>query len=218
MTGQIDLYWSFRSPYCYLLGCQIEERLARFDVSVRVRPVYPAAVRSPDFFARVDPLWFRYFALDVRRSAEMLGVPIRWPVPDPVDVEPGSQRPTADQSRIRRLTALGVAADDAGRGLAFVRNVGDTLWRGEIDGWDTGDHIAHAAARAGLKLGELERHIARDPGRFELRISENEAAQREAGHWGVPLMVFNGEPFFGQDRLDALCWRLGRRDGAGQRA
>jgi 2-hydroxychromene-2-carboxylate isomerase len=24
----------------------------------------------------------------------------------------------------------------------------------------------------------------------------------------VPLMVFNGEPFFGQDRIDALLWRM----------
>jgi len=27
-------------------------------------------------------------------------------------------------------------------------------------------------------------------------------------HWGVPLMVFEGEAFFGQDRLDVLEWRL----------
>jgi len=25
---------------------------------------------------------------------------------------------------------------------------------------------------------------------------------------GVPLMAFNGEPFFGQDRFDQLRWRL----------
>lgn len=23
MTARIDLYWSFRSPYCYLLGVQL---------------------------------------------------------------------------------------------------------------------------------------------------------------------------------------------------
>jgi len=30
----------------------------------------------------------------------------------------------------------------------------------------------------------------------------------EAGHWGVPTRVFEGEPFFGEDRLDVLLWRL----------
>ena len=41
-------------------------------------------------------------------------------------------------------------------------------------------------------------------------ITENEAAQKRAGHWGVPLMVFNDEPFFGQDRFDLLRWRMQR--------
>lgn len=212
MTAQIDLYWSFRSPYCYLLGCQIDQALAGSDACVRLRPVYPAAVRNGAFFERVDSLWFPYFALDARRSAEIIGVPIRWPVPDPVSVEPGSQRPTADQTRIKRLTALGVAAERAGAGLGFAQAVGDLLWRGEVDDWDQGDHLASAAARAGLDLVMLDRAIANDPADFEAAIAANEADQREAGHWGVPLMVLDGEPFFGQDRLAALRWRLDRRD------
>jgi hypothetical protein len=32
--------------------------------------------------------------------------------------------------------------------------------------------------------------------------------QQSAGHWGVPLMVFEGEPFFGQDRFETLKWRM----------
>ena len=39
-------------------------------------------------------------------------------------------------------------------------------------------------------------------------IEANHAALEEAGHWGVPTMVFEGEPFFGQDRIDTLRWRL----------
>jgi len=29
-----------------------------------------------------------------------------------------------------------------------------------------------------------------------------------AGHWGVPLMVYRDEPFYGQDRFDQLLWRI----------
>jgi len=43
---------------------------------------------------------------------------------------------------------------------------------------------------------------------YEAIIAANEAAQNAAGHWGVPLMVFEGEPFFGQDRLNHLMWRM----------
>jgi len=31
---------------------------------------------------------------------------------------------------------------------------------GKVDGWDTGDHLAKAAQRAGLSHDELERSIA----------------------------------------------------------
>lgn len=214
MTEVIDLYWSFRSPYCYLAGLQIDKALEHFDVKVRLRPVYPAAVRATAFFERVDPLWFKYFALDVKRCAEELGAPIRWPSPDPVAVLPGGQKPAPDQTRIRRLTALGVAAEEEGRGLPFAQKVGEVLWRGEIEDWTAGDHLARASAAAGLDLAALERRIALEPERYEAMIQTNEAAQREAGHWGVPLMVLRGEPFFGQDRLRSLGWRLERLGAA----
>ena len=29
-----------------------------------------------------------------------------------------------------------------------------------------------------------------------------------AGHWGVPTFVINGEPFFGQDRIETICWHM----------
>jgi len=39
-------------------------------------------------------------------------------------------------------------------------------------------------------------------------VEANHAALDAAGHWGVPTMVLRGEPFFGQDRIDTLRWRL----------
>ena len=44
--------------------------------------------------------------------------------------------------------------------------------------------------------------------RFDAEIAQNEADQKNAGHWGVPLFVFNDEPFFGQDRLEHVIWRM----------
>ena len=32
--------------------------------------------------------------------------------------------------------------------------------------------------------------------------------RKEKGGRGVPTLVFENEPFFGQDRLDLLLWRL----------
>ncbi|HXI86491.1 MAG TPA: DsbA family protein, partial [Parvularculaceae bacterium] len=70
--------------------------------------------------------------------------------------------------------------------------------------------VAEAAREAGLELSKLEYWIGRNAARIAERIAENEAEQLKY-HWGVPLMVLDGEPFFGQDRIDALRWRLDQR-------
>ena len=45
---------------------------------------------------------------------------------------------------------------------------------------------------------------------FMSDVTANQAALEEAGHWRVPTMVINGEPFFGQDRIETLRWRLNK--------
>jgi len=46
MNLEIDLYWSFRSPYSYLATKRLVELATRYDLDVRVRPVLPIAVRD----------------------------------------------------------------------------------------------------------------------------------------------------------------------------
>ena len=121
----------------------------------------------------------------------------------------GTGEVAKNQPYIHRLTRLGVAAADAGKGLPFLAAVSDVIFGGVRD-WHLSDHLARAADRAGLDLAKLDSEIDRDPDRYEAVIAENESAQKRAGHWGVPLMVFNGEPFFGQDRFDLLRWRMQR--------
>lgn len=74
--------------------------------------------------------------------------------------------------------------------------------------WHEGDHLAKAAQAAGFDLAKLDAQIEADPTGFDSEIEANQKAQREAGHWGVPLMVFENEPFFGQDRLEHALWRM----------
>ncbi|MFO0438172.1 MAG: 2-hydroxychromene-2-carboxylate isomerase, partial [Phenylobacterium sp.] len=67
MTLEYDLYWSFRSPYSYLITPRLLALETEYDVHCRVRPVYPLAVRTPVFFEGRDPLWFSYLMMDTRR-------------------------------------------------------------------------------------------------------------------------------------------------------
>jgi 2-hydroxychromene-2-carboxylate isomerase len=182
-----------------------------YDLTVNVRPVYPLAVRTATFFDNVHPLWISYLMRDTYRLSQMLGLPYRWPRPDPVKVDPATRHALPNQPYIHRLTRLGCTAAEAGHGLAFLDEVSRVIWSGEIDNWNEGDHLAKAAARAGLDLAALDAKITNDPDKYEAIIQENQKAHEASGHWGVPTMAFEGEPFFGQDRLDALLWRLKQR-------
>jgi 2-hydroxychromene-2-carboxylate isomerase len=79
MSLSVDLFWSFRSPYSYLALPKTLKLVAEYDVIVKLRPVYPLAVRVPGFFKRADPRFARYVVLDSRRVAESAGIPFRFP-------------------------------------------------------------------------------------------------------------------------------------------
>lgn len=202
-----DLYWSFRSPYSYLACPRLLELVREHDVVCNVRPVYPLAVRTPEFFDQRDPLWFSYFALDIGREAAFLGMPLRWPRPDPVQRDDAGRYPK-EQLWIHRLTHLGVAAAERGRGLEFLTEASSVIWSGQVDNWHEGDHLAGAAERAGLDAEEIFAAVDAQPARHAAVVEASQRDQRAAGHWGVPLMVFDGAPFFGQDRIDRMIWRM----------
>ena len=68
--------------------------------------------------------------------------------------------------------------------------------------------MAGAATRAGLNLDELDVEAIKDADVLDAEIAANQAALEAAGHWGVPTLVFDGEPFFGQDRIEMAVWRM----------
>ena len=210
MPLTFDLFWSFRSPYSYLATGRLVRLAAEYDVTIKLRPVLPIAVRLPNFFKNVNPLWPPYLLRDTMRIAEYHGIDYSWPRPDPIVQDFATREVAAEQPYIHRLTRLGVAAEERGRGMPFIDEVSQIIWNGTIAGWNEGSHLADATARAGLNLAELDAAIA-DPAHFDTLIADNQRDLEAAGHWGVPTMVFEGEPFFGQDRIELLMWRMQQR-------
>ncbi len=209
-TLQIDVFWSFRSPWSYLATGRLRQWQDQYQLQVNFKPVYPIAVRTPEFFHSVNPQWFSYFATDIFRVAEFLEIPFVWPNPDPINqyVDDAGLRQTAnEQPHIERLTRLGVLAAELGQGIEFASEISSLIWGGTVD-WHEGEFLAEATARAGINLEEMDARLRAEGGRLEAVIEQNQVAHAAAGHWGVPTCVFNGEPFFGQDRLDVLLWRL----------
>ena len=202
-----ELYFSFRSPYSYLAVGRYRQLAEDFAVDIALRPVYPLAIRQPDFFERNHPNWLRYTMLDMMRVAQFEGIPFGPPRPDPIAQDFATRRIADEQPYIRRITRLGQAAARRGKSLAFAHEAAQLIWGGAA-GWHEGDHLAGAAARAGLGLPDLDAEVAAEPETLDAEIAANQQALEEAGHWGVPTLVFEGEPFFGQDRIAMARWRM----------
>jgi 2-hydroxychromene-2-carboxylate isomerase len=217
MTLTFDFYFSFRSPYSYLSTPHVEQLVTRYDIAPRMRFVLPIAVRIPGFFKTVNPLWPPYVMRDTVRIAQMHDIPYRWPRPDPIVMDHTAGEVAADQPYIYRVARLGVAAERAGKGFAFARRASHAIWSGEVDNWHEGEHLTRALQAAGPDAPAIERAVEQDPASFDAEIARNEQDQKHAGHWGVPLFVFADEPFFGQDRLDHLIWRM-RQHGLKERS
>ncbi|MCZ6641794.1 MAG: 2-hydroxychromene-2-carboxylate isomerase [Gammaproteobacteria bacterium] len=214
----IDVYWSFRSPWSYLATPRLLAWKQKYELAVNFKPVYPIAIRTPEFFSNVPPMWFPYFMRDLVRVAEFLELPLTWPNPDPVVNErgpDGRQSFPKEQPYIHRLTRLGVLAEERGSGIEFANHVSSLIWSGTAD-WHEGEHLANAAATAGLDLAALDAQAETEAERLTDVIEQNQVDHEAAGHWGVPTCAFNGEPFFGQDRLDVLLWRL-QKEGLQER-
>jgi 2-hydroxychromene-2-carboxylate isomerase len=204
----VDLYWSFRSPYSYLATPGAVALEQKYDVDIRLRPVLPLAVRDPGFFSPANAKRGRYIQLDWPRRAEMLGMRGSWPSPDPIVQDLETFEISPEQPHIFRLTHLGIEAERRGAGLRFAKEVSHVIFGGAKE-WHVGNHLAEASGRAGLNLAEMEEAIA-SPSTHADEVIANQEALEAAGHWGVPTFVYNGEPFFGEDRIDTLAWRLER--------
>jgi len=194
----IDFYLDFPSSYSYIAAQRIDA-LAR----AQGRQVTWRVISLPHVFkALAYPLpmtqaakW-RYAMLDWHRSCELAGLPHVEPEVIPLD------------AKLARIVFWSLAADDAARSHDFARAVISRYW-GEGHEVRTIEQLARACGPIGLRTAELEARAA-DPAARERLVAETSHAI-EAGVFGAPFFVADGEPFWGADRLDQLARRLAAR-------
>lgn len=204
---RVEIWYSLQSDYCYFLLDRLL-KLSSVGVDVVVRPVLGIVLRMPEATRNRGAMEQQYFETDTRRTAAYLGLPYSYPEPSPIQFEHGSVWiASKEQPRIERLYRLFVGANRRGHGLAFLDVVGRGLWNGTQSGWDSGSFLPDAMGKIGLDhemvMVQTEWSSAQE------ELNANHEAMLEIGHWGMPLMAYKGEPFYGQDRFDQLIWRLG---------
>ena len=196
----VDYYLAPQSPWAYLgharfaalasaAGAQV--RLRPFDLGGKVFPVsggLPLGQRAPQRQA--------YRLVELRRFAEHLGLPL--------NLHP-KFFPVATDDAARLIIAVD-QHDGTAAAMALAGAVLRAVWVDERNIADAADLAALLAAQQLPSQRLAESKAAEVQTRYE---SESRRAV-DAGVFGAPSYVVEGEIFWGQDRLDFLARRLAR--------
>jgi 2-hydroxychromene-2-carboxylate isomerase len=194
MSGVIDFYFDFISPFSYLAHCRLPDLAARHGHAIAYHVVNLAVLKleggNTGPTTREMPLKYRYSGADMQRWAARYGVVIK---------RPSSHDPD-------RLNKGAFLAADRGVMSDYVTNV----WRRV---WGEGGDMAGEAILRGVAEGigwDAEEYLAFTVGdEAEARYESATRAAHEAGVFGVPTMMIGAEIWWGNDRLDFVEEFLG---------
>ena len=192
MSGPIEFYFDFLSPYGYLAATKIEALGAKYGRQVIWRPfllgvtVLKVMGLKP---VMETPLKADYVIKDLERSANLLDVPLNLSTNGP--------------SNSRAAARAYYWVQDRDEGLAKKLAL-ELLTRQWVRGEDISEVevIAEEAAGFGINREELLSALRSDDLKERLGDEVNRAIER--GVFGSPTFCVDGEIFWGVDRLQML--------------
>jgi 2-hydroxychromene-2-carboxylate isomerase len=197
MTHHVDYYFTPVSPWAFLGHARFMQLLRDSGATVSVRPVdfgtiFPASGGLP--LAKRAPQRQAYRLVELKRFADALQVPLNpQPAFFPVPADPAALLIVAASLREGEDTALELAG-----------RFGTAVW---VEQRDIGDEATRRAivAEAGLP-DDLHARAAAPAIASHYATCTQQAL--DAGVFGAPSYVVDGEMFWGQDRLDFVARRL----------
>ena len=206
---KIDLYFSYRSPYSYLILPRMLKLKEEYDIEINFKVVYPIAIRMPEWFEGKNIFTYFFFKMiDMRRQAKKLGVPFTTKLkPDPIRQNIMTGKISSHQPYIFDICHLGQMAQMKGVGMEFAFEVSSLIFGG-VENWNTDENLSEAAKKVGLDLNQLKESVRVHEEEIIGQIKQNQVEQLNAGHHGVPLTVIGDKYFFGQDQFDKIMETL----------
>ena len=92
---------------------------------------------------------------------------------------------------------MGQLMCNRGKGIEFAHELSKLIWN--IKNWNNDDLLEPLFAEFGEDLVEVRESIKSNEKSLIEEIEMNQLDQKEAGHHGVPLNVYKGKYYFGQD-------------------
>ena len=206
---KIDLYFSYRSPYSYLILPRMLKLKEKYDIEINFKVVYPIAIRMPEWFEGKNFFTFFFFKMiDMRLQAKKLGIPFTSKLkPDPIRQNIMTGKISSHQPYIFDICHLGQMAQMKGVGMEFAFEVSSIIFGG-VENWNTDENLSEAAKKVGLDLTQLRESVNVHEEEIIGQIKQNQVDQLNAGHHGVPLTVIGDKHFFGQDQFDKIIKTL----------
>ena len=192
MDKPIEFHFDFSSPYSYIASEQIEQLAARHGRSVTYKPVLLGAVFKVAGSAPLTDSYgpkARYSIHDFARSARYAGVPYRYPSKFPI-ASVGAKRAVLWLQRHRPDLATPFIHAVFRAYFVDDRDISDAAIVGEI------------AREVGIDADELATGIQQPDIKEQLKTQVDHAIQ--AGVFGAPTIVVDGEVFWGNDRLPQI--------------
>ncbi|MFZ1887805.1 MAG: DsbA family protein [Candidatus Binataceae bacterium] len=194
---EIKLYFAYTSPFTYLamapayaLERSHRVRVRFIPYGVNIRKTY-GNLDNPD----ADRRKVRYLYIDARRIAKERGLVIY---------------PPKRIFSCRNAFYGGLFAQRGGLFRDYSDRVFERFWRAELDVEDR-NAVGVVLSEVGLDAGEFARY-ADSGARSDLDACFAEADRD--GIFGVPTFVVEGEPFWGEDRIE---WVIKKLDEMGLR-
>ena len=187
-TREIKMYSDYKSPYAYLAFDPAFALEQRYDVRVRWIP-FQLRLKGKGQRSAYSEYKVKYSYLDARRWAKPRGLWIRGPLKI-YDTTPA--------------LVGGLFAEKHGRLIDYSRKVYELFFRRELE-VDQPEAVAGVIAKLGLSEREYLDYLAGEGMQAYERAQEEASADQI---FGVPLFIFEGEPFWGYDRMALLEQRL----------
>ena len=206
---KIDLYFSYRSPYSYLILPRMLKLKEKYDIDINFKIVYPIAIRMPEWFEGKNIFTYFFFKMiDMRLQAKKLGIPFTTKLrPDPIRQNIMTGKISSHQPYIFDICHLGQMAQIKGVGIEFAFEVSSLIFGG-VENWNTDENLSKAAKKVGLDLKQLRESVNVHEEEIISQIKQNQVDQLNAGHHGVPLTVIGDAYFFGQDQFKKIMKTL----------
>ena len=205
---KIDLYFSYRSPYSFLILPRMLELKEKYEIDINFKVVYPLAIRKPEFFDKKGLPYFLALSLDVNKKARRLGMSFTTKLkPDPIVQNTVTGKIAKNQPYIFHICHLGQMAEIKGVGIEFAFEVSSLIFGG-AENWNSDENLSTAAKKVGLDLIQLRESVTVHEDKIIEQIKQNQVDQLNAGHHGVPLTVIGDKYFFGQDQFEEIMETL----------